>query len=174
MANEYLKKTAELNKEQNRRFTLVRQWADHPPNGVFIMLNPSTADAFEDDPTIRRCVNFGKALGWGGMTIVNLFSARTPHPAELWKHPTPYLPSDDDHILKVLSDPFGVPPVIVAWGNLPKKAYPRAKQVLQLLRRAGCVPTCLGTTDSGDPRHPLYLPTGSHRRPFRRTYHAQS
>lgn len=45
------------------RYLLERTWNTEDPPAVFIMLNPSTADELEDDPTIRRCVNFAKKWG---------------------------------------------------------------------------------------------------------------
>lgn len=47
------------------------------------MLNPSTADENVDDPTIRRCINFAKDWGYGGMYVGNLFAFRTAYPKEL-------------------------------------------------------------------------------------------
>jgi hypothetical protein len=45
----------------NYRYKLWRDWDKYKPRVTFIMLNPSTADGKEDDPTIRRCINFAKA-----------------------------------------------------------------------------------------------------------------
>ena len=62
------------------RYKLWRTWDDIRPVVMFIMLNPSTADATADDPTIRRCIGFARAWGYGGVRVGNLFAWRTPYP----------------------------------------------------------------------------------------------
>jgi hypothetical protein len=59
------------------------------------MLNPSTADERRDDPTIRRCIGFSRARGFGGKTVVNLFALRTPEPRDLREHADPIGPDND-------------------------------------------------------------------------------
>lgn len=58
------------------------QWGE-PKSCVFVMLNPSTADANEDDPTIRRCVGYAKAWGYDRLEVVNLFAWRATDPSEV-------------------------------------------------------------------------------------------
>ena len=60
--------------------TPTRVWDETLPTMTFVLLNPSTADAVDLDPTLRRCVNFSKRDGYGGMKIVNLYAYRTPSP----------------------------------------------------------------------------------------------
>ena len=62
------------------RYKLWRTWDDVRPVVMFIMLNPSTADATADDPTIRRCIGFAHDWGYGGVRVGNLFAWRTPYP----------------------------------------------------------------------------------------------
>src|SRR3546814_16904510 len=64
---------------------LWRIWDDTKPQCMFIMLNPSTADADLDDPTIRRCIGFAKSWGYGGLQVCNLFAYRSTEPRELLK-----------------------------------------------------------------------------------------
>jgi hypothetical protein len=132
------------------RYTLDRTWDASLPVALFIMLNPSTADASEDDPTIRRCRSFATREGCGGLTVVNLFALRSTDPAALTSHPDPVGPDNDTRIALALDRQPAV--VIAAWGSHPF-ARSRARQVAAPLARL----RCLGTTKGGDPRHPLYV-----------------
>lgn len=136
------------------RYTLDRVWDASLLTALFIMLNPSTADASEDDPTIRRCRSFATREGCGGLTVVNLFALRSTDPAALTSHPDPVGPQNDVHIALALDRQPAV--VIAAWGAHPF-AKPRAAQVAGLLTAHGGQPQCLGVTKNGDPRHPLYV-----------------
>jgi hypothetical protein len=66
------------------RYWLSREWDDSLPIVTFIMMNPSTADAFNDDATIRKCVGFAKAWGFGRIRVVNLFALRSREPLDLF------------------------------------------------------------------------------------------
>ena len=65
------------------RYRLWRYWHTEREPLIFIMLNPSTADAMQDDPTIRKCIGFAKRLGFGGIEVVNLFAYRATDPRDL-------------------------------------------------------------------------------------------
>lgn len=118
---------------------------------LFIMLNPSTADATQDDPTIRRCMDFAKREGMTHLNVVNLFALRATDPAELKKAADPIGPENDRYIEEEVRR-HSIGAVIAAWGAHPFAAE-RAAEVLKKY------PTlyCLGKTKSGAPRHPLYL-----------------
>ena len=77
-------RAAELSPDGVYRYKLSRIWAPDIPPALFIMLNPSTADANQDDPTIRRCIAFAKRLGHGGLLVGNLFALRSTNPARLF------------------------------------------------------------------------------------------
>jgi hypothetical protein len=124
---------------------------DAPPLG-FVMLNPSTADASLDDPTIRRCRGFAATLGYGGIVVLNLYALRATDPAELRVHPAPVGPRND-HWLR--SAATRAPDIVCAWGNHADPA--RAAAAVSVLRSSGARLFTLGTTLSGAPRHPLYI-----------------
>lgn len=136
------------------RYHLRRDWTAAPPL-VWIMLNPSTADAEQDDPTIRRCIAFAKAFGYGGIEVVNLFALRSPSPADLLDSSCagidPVGPNNDDTLRVVIVD-CGYT-LVAAWGA-HKLASPRARVIERMA--AGRL-LCLGTTKDGSPRHPLYV-----------------
>lgn len=135
------------------RYSLTRQWSEGA-TAVFIMLNPSTADALIDDPTIRRCVNFAKREGCGGLRVENLFGFRATNPDEMFRHAHTAIGATDHYILDAATKADG--PVIAAWGA-DKRSAKRAKDVATLLVSAGATLMCLGKTKDGSPRHPLYV-----------------
>ena len=118
---------------------------------MFVMLNPSTADHREDDPTIRRCMNFVRNWGFARLDVVNLFGLRSTKPVALDHADDPVGPDNDQYII---DNAVYCARVIVAWGALGGKS-PRAREVLKLLD--GYTLRCLGTTKDGHPRHPLYV-----------------
>jgi hypothetical protein len=115
------------------------------------MLNPSTADEVQDDPTIRRCISFAKREGYTYMTVVNLFALRATNPKELLSHPDPVGPLNDQRI-KEMIDEHKNGAVVAAWG-----AHPFAKKRAEEVKKKFGPFLCLGTSKNGSPRHPLYL-----------------
>jgi hypothetical protein len=125
------------------------------------MLNPSTADAERDDPTIRRCGGFARAWGFGAMTVVNLFALRATDPARLRRARDPIGRDNDRHIAEAAA---GADALVLAWG-IHGALRDRDRAVLALLSELR--PSCLGLTRGGHPRHPLYLPRAAAPVPFR-------
>ncbi len=117
------------------------------------MLNPSTADATVDDPTIRRIVGFSQSWGWGGAKVYNLFALRSPTPSALKQHPDPVGPDNDGHLAAITP---GLP-IIAAWGQWGDHLN-RARGVCTALAAAGHTLQCVGMNKGGSPKHPLYVP----------------
>lgn len=132
------------------RYRLWRRWAAGP-TALFVMLNPSTADAEQDDPTVRRCAGFARAWGLAGYDVVNLFGYRSTAPSALLTIPDPIGPDNDRHILEAAGR---ADRIIVAWG-VHGYIRERAVQVRAMLSQHRLL--CLGTTANGNPRHPLYI-----------------
>lgn len=151
------------------RWTLTRCWDFHAPWCGWIMLNPSTADHREDDATIRRCMGFARAWGYGGITVLNLFALRATNPQELRTHPQPINCQGQieayDRLLVEHGTDSVLPLMIAAWGA-HGSLYRRSDHVVWLFRQAGVRLHCLGTTKDGHPRHPLYLPADTPLVPF--------
>lgn len=138
------------------RYHLSRRWDEAGHEACFIMLNPSTADASEDDPTIRRCVGFSRAWGLGALVVVNLYAYRATDPKALWRAARRLDivgPENDYHIKQAVE---GKPTVIAAWGALPRERWARSSEVKKLIVASATL-SCLGKTSCGNPRHPLYL-----------------
>jgi len=92
------------------RYVLWRTWKPHIPSVVFIGLNPSTADAQRNDPTIRRCIGFAQTWGYGGIIIANLFSYRATQPNTLRQVSDPVGP-DTDQWLQWICQKVSAPPL---------------------------------------------------------------
>lgn len=138
------------------RYSLVRQWDQSKPHLPFVMLNPSTADATQDDPTIRRCMSFARREGCGGIVVVNLYALRATDPKRLLEVDDPVGPFNARVIYDaaVVAAEAGVP-VICAWGA--NDITQAAGGALVEAREAGAKIMCLGKTAAGHPRHPLYV-----------------
>jgi len=95
------------------RYTLWREWMGREGYAMFVGLNPSTADERVDDATIRRCVNYAKAWGYGALCMTNLFAFRTVSPVIMKAQPDPVGPDNDGWLVDMAAD-AGV--VIAAWG----------------------------------------------------------
>ena len=121
----------------------------------FVTLNPSTADAMADDPTIRRCQRFAWDWGFDRLSVVNLFALRATDPKELHVHPDPVGPER----VRYCRAAFGEADLVVcAWGAT---ALPSADVfTLALIIEAGLTPHVLRLTKHGAPAHPLDLPEG--------------
>jgi len=146
-------RTACFDRSRRYRYALGREWRPDGPRVVFVMLNPSAADHRRDDPTIRRCIAFARAWGFGALTVVNLFAWRTAHPADLRRVADPVGPRNDAHLRAALR---GAVLVVRAWGD-QGTLLGRDRAVAALLARAGAPQAVLGLTARDRPRHPLYL-----------------
>lgn len=151
-----ISREANLSADGVYRYRLIRNWCPtmkHPWCG-WIMLNPSTADHHADDPTIRRCMNFSRVWGYGGICVLNLFALRATNPHAMWGHQDPVGPNNDLEIRKT----FDVCPIwVAAWGSMGH-LMDRDLTVMGMAKAAGTKVVCLGVTREGHPKHPLYLP----------------
>jgi len=146
------------------RYWLSRFW--RPGRRLlYVMLNPSTADASVDDATIRRCTTFADAQSFGSFEVVNLFAFRATKPTDLSRLGWQVGPLNDEHIDVAARNADAI---CVAWGAIGERgpAVDRMQVVAPILRRAGHELQCLKATRSGHPQHPLYLPNSCRLRPF--------
>ena len=138
------------------RYELRRTWDARLPVLAFCLVNPSTATAEADDPTIRLLCSWARLLGYGGIVVVNLFAWRSTDPAEMKRSAEPIGPENDAAIVAVARE-SGM--VVCAWGANGTH-LDRGPAVAAALRAAGVqlyrLPIPL--TKSGQPCHPLYKP----------------
>ena len=177
--DKYVAKGAILSPDGRYRYLLWREWRGthdpkhwwwsgekdgagkpwgEPKSVLFIMLNPSTADADVDDPTIRRCVAFAKRWNYERLEVLNLFAYRTKNPCELLK-----LTHNDDPVGhenqrwfdRCAFDHGRCGLIICAWGA-------HGNHINQDETALGWIEDApryaLGVTKDGHPKHPLYLP----------------
>lgn len=125
---------------------------------MVIGLNPSTADETQDDPTIRRCIDFAKRWGFGSLCMTNLFAWRDTDPSEMKKALGPIGP-ENDHWLSEVAQQAGM--ILAAWGK-DGSHLNRAQLVTEALPPMHC----LRLNQDGSPGHPLYIPADTSPIPF--------
>lgn len=141
------------------RYTLERPIALVPKRWLlWVMLNPSTADATTDDATIRRVIGFTRSWGYDGALVGNLYAFRATKPFDLWAHQKAGVdivgPANDEHINQLSRRATGV---VIAWGAHAERNPKRADYVRRLIGRRREA-YALGFTSSGQPVHPLRQP----------------
>lgn len=141
---------AVISDDRNYRYVLSREWIGGSKTITFIGLNPSTADAIQDDPTIRRCIGFAKAWDGSRLLMVNLFGYRSTDPAALRGVRDPIGELNDFWLRRAVLESDVA---IAAWGA-GGSLLSRAQQITE---RFGSRLQVLGYTKDGAPRHPLYL-----------------
>lgn len=147
-----MEKGASFDADKVYRYSLWRIWDATKPLLGFILLNPSTADAAVEDPTLRRTMGFARELGYGGVEQVNLFAFRATDPSELKLCPDPIGPANDEFIFDLAQR---AEKLIVAWGT-QGSFLNRDWQVLTYLAPKPLY--CLDRSIDGAPKHPLYIP----------------
>ncbi len=130
------------------RYTLDRVWDPTLPRLCWVMLNPSTADGREDDPTIRKCIGFSKRWGYGSLVVVNVFAYRATKPTDLWAAQRAGVdvigPGNEAAVRAAFEASHDV---VVAWGAGPRLSVVLTGFPERLL--------CVGRTRAGHPMHPL-------------------
>lgn len=157
MANYYLENDAVISDCGKYRYLLRRTWDFKKPRALLVMLNPSTADAHTDDATIRSCVRLLSGIGYGSMEVVNVFAFRATDPAELEKVEDPIGPQNADIMDNAIRR---CDVVVFAWGA-HEMAKERGRLIRSTVKASKPAVYCFGKTKQGDPRHPLYIKSGT-------------
>lgn len=152
--------------DRAHRYLLGRRWvADLGRVAVWVMLNPSTADAFRLDQTLRKCMAFSRRWGCGGMLIANLFAYRATKPKDMLAAADP-IGDANDAVLAALADQLaGRALWIGGWGNHAKQ---RGELIADHLATWGVTLQALNINNSGTPQHPLYVPGDAELTPMPR------
>ena len=140
------------------RYTLWRRWEASGGVLMVIGLNPSSADAVRDDPTLRRCLSYAYDWGFGALCLTNLFALRATQPAAIKAAADPVGPDNDRHLQEVAQ---GADLKLAAWGVRGQQRG-RAAAVTAMLPGLHC----LRLSRDGHPMHPLYLPRGLEPQPW--------
>jgi len=152
----YLSQGATFSACKKYRYRLWREWWSLSVRTIlWVLLNPSTADAEHLDPTLRRCLSYSNMWGFGHMEIVNIFAWRSTDPEGLKHSKDPVGPGNDDAILEAA---HATDRIVVGWG-VHGHYLDRDLAVYELLRGAHRELHCLGVTKHGHPKHPLYVPS---------------
>lgn len=146
-----MKSGAHFSRCRNFRYALWREWKADAPKVMMIGLNPSTADAIRNDPTIRRCIGFARNWGFGGVWVLNLFAFRATYPSDLKAAIDPVGPRNDEWIRHVARK---VDRVVAVWGN-DGAFLGRSTRIRGML---GDRLEVIRVNAGGEPAHPLYLP----------------
>jgi hypothetical protein len=159
---------AELSPCGRYRYWLSRCNETPSSSAIFILLNPSTADAQRDDPTLRRCMRFAGSWGCSRTVVLNLFALRSTNPAVLKTHPDPIGPLNDGRLVSILETEFNrrnvpEPIVVCAWGN---QGSLRNRANIVSAKLGPYSAKCFGITNKGQPRHPLYVKSDTALLPF--------
>ena len=136
------------------RYSLGRRWDAAGKQVMFVMLNPSTATEVQNDPTVERCEQRARALGYGGFRVTNIFAWRATDPRDMRAASDPVGPENDSILIESAE---WADHIIAAWGTHGAH-LDRGIAVAGILRQQRKPLFHLGLSKAGHPKHPLYLP----------------
>lgn len=147
-----MKTDAYLSDDRRYRYWLLRVWDDSLPINCSCGVNPSTADEYADDHTIRKDIGFSERQGFGGLLKVNLsaFRSTAPRPA----HCQPVGDENSAKHIRQYFEKFAAKQFTATWGKNGKHFDWQAKAILREFPDA----MCFGCNPDGTPRHTLMLP----------------
>jgi hypothetical protein len=161
---------ARFSDDMTMRYRLARSFTPFSPeverlNGsprvVFLLLNPSIADAFQLDPTVKRCVAFATSWGADVVEVVNIFALRSTDPNELYKRTWGLRGDHQDNDREIVAACTGAFRVVAGWGKHGALDH-RGRTVRTLLcHHHGIKLHHLGLNQDGSPKHPLYIRGGT-------------
>jgi hypothetical protein len=139
------------------RYRLVHVWDSHMPRLGVVGHSWSATNEWRSDATVRRCIGFARAWGYGGIDIGNLFGLQAADPRKLASVADPIGPDNDAHLAAMCADNDLI---VLAWGAhaCPDRARAVAHLLWRLSEDCGGSLAVLGWTERGQPRHPQYVP----------------
>lgn len=145
-----MNKGAVFSPDRKYRYSLWRIWDERLPLLLLIMLNGSTANENQDDPTVTRGMYRAGHGRFGGLLVGNEFGYATLDPDEMMRQADPVGPDNDLYLREMIA---GSGLQVCAWGN-----YGGFRGRDKIVRAMVSEPYCLGINSTGHPRHPLYVP----------------
>lgn len=148
----YLAASADFSHDYRYRYALTRRLGLGERIVLFVGLNPSTATAEQDDPTIRRCVGFARRWGYDWYYMGNIMAFRSTDPRGLPADSAEAVGPENRDALEAMAEQADL--IVAAWGSnrLGPEAQAIADWILSLPKTH-----CLGVNKNGSPKHPLYL-----------------
>jgi hypothetical protein len=122
---------------------------------LWIGMNPSTAAADADDPTVRRETDYSRRWGYRRFVKANVMDFRATHPRDLLDPDV--APRSADNLAVIREQAAGAARIMLAFGALAPALHRYGAEVVAMLRADGRALHCLGLTKAGAPRHPLYM-----------------
>lgn len=174
-ANLFTERTCHFSPCRKYRYELRIIWDRTRKPQMIIGLNGSTADEEDDDPTVRRGIDFAQRWGAGGLVMCNAAAYRATDPRVMLKAADPIGPENTISFLKrIAAGCFNRP--IAAWGKHAAKLrwcsdsahelcegqFNRHQELKLLMGPLDC----LRLNGDGSPCHPLYLPANLTPIPF--------
>jgi hypothetical protein len=147
-------RSAVLSDDGMYRYSLVRRFPPLDPTVdrgrvCWQLCNPSTADAFVNDPTVLKGIGLALRWGYSSIEFVNRGAFRATNPKALLTAADPVGPYNPEHVHEAF---VRADLVVFAWG----KAWPKKLDSLSpVVPHSGAM--CLGRNGDGSPRHPLML-----------------
>ncbi len=136
------------------RYSLERIWDAAEKRVMFVMLNPSKATEVQNDPTVERCEQRARRLGYGGFCVTNIFAWRATDPRDMRAAADPVGSENDKILIERTRESCHI---IAAWGTHGAHLG-RGAVVAEMLQAQGKPLFHLGLSKAGHPKHPLYLP----------------
>jgi hypothetical protein len=156
------------------RYLLSRDLAESSSKVLVVsMLNPSTADETNDDPTVLSVCRLARNAGFAKVKVLNLFAIRATNPKDMWLHSSPTGENNWKTWTETLQN---LNPkedaVVLAWGRAPTVYQHRLKFIQNVQNASQCLKkwdetlmTWINNKD-GSPRHPLYISSNTKLRPY--------
>ena len=139
------------------RYRLDRAVSDSGPVYAFFGVNPSTADASDDDATVRKWRGFTQRWGGSRFIVGNAFAYRSTDVRQLASVEDAFGDLVGEYITNIINEADILVP---CWGNtskVPPSLRYAFGELMDALLSSGKPVKCFGLTASGDPRHPLML-----------------
>ena len=154
-----MRRGAKFNEARTHRQRLWRGWGSGHTLTV-IGMNPSTADETDNDPTAERCERRARALGYGGLIMINMMDIVETDSSKLDQIPAEERCTEANtaELLNAINSARAIETdILCGWGR-PGQKHGAVAWLATQASRAGVTLFCLRKNQDGSPAHPLYIP----------------